>query len=45
MEPFFNTPQFALIDIQTKEGKPLMAIPQRHRLGLEVDPLHIEILP
>lgn len=38
-------PELAGIQIQTEQGKPLMAIPQRHRPGLELSPLRIQVLP
>lgn len=37
-------PEFVGMQIQTEEGKPLMAIPQRHGLGLEVNPLRMHVL-
>ena len=37
-------PEFAGIQIETEQGKPLMAILQRNSPGLEVDPLRIQIL-
>ncbi len=36
--------EFAGIQIQTEQGKPLMAIPQGHQPGLEMDPFGFQIL-